>query len=95
MSRLTPLERRFLRYEGLPADVIARYERITVDRVLAIWSDLKDRGVLRHTVGVRPHGPAVEQLSFDQLDRMMRGNRAPVAPVDPEIGWTPDTEGCW
>lgn len=34
-------------------------------------------------------------MSFDQIDRMMRGNRAPVVPVNAEIGWTPETEGSW
>jgi hypothetical protein len=40
-------------------------------------------------------GPAQEQLSFAEFDRMMRGNRAPVEPINPEIGWTPETEGSW
>jgi hypothetical protein len=45
--------------------------------------------------GPAHQGPAQEQLSFSEFDRMMRGNRAPVEPVNPEIGWTPDTEGSW
>jgi hypothetical protein len=92
---LTARERRFLNYEGLPAKTIAIVERMTIDDVLEMWASLKDRGIVRHTIGVRPHGPACEQLSLDQVDRMMRGNRAPAAPANPEIGWTPDTEGSW
>lgn len=95
MTRLTQRERRFLNYQGLPAKSIAVIEKLTIDEVLEIWAQLKARGVVRHTIGARPQGPACEQLSLDQLDRMMRGNRAPVTPANPEIGWTPDTEGSW
>jgi hypothetical protein len=94
--KLTQLERQLLRYQGVPAHVVAKAERITVDRVLEVWASLKDRGVMAGGPHHQHHeGPADEQLSFDQVDRMMRGNRAPVMPANPEIGWTPETEGSW
>lgn len=93
MARLSPLERRFLNYQGLPAREIARVERLTIDQVLAVWRSLKDRGVVR--VAAEHPGPAQEQLSFDCIDRLMRGNRAPVVPRDAELGWTTETEGSW
>lgn len=93
-SGLSDLERRVLRYQGLPAREIARLERITVARVLEVWAALKDRGVIPHTPGVEPH-PAVEQLTFDQVDRMMRRNCAPKTPANREVGWTTDTEALW
>jgi hypothetical protein len=83
MPALTQLERRFLNYQGLPADQIARVERMTVDQVLATWRRLKELGVV-HATAYQPHaGPVHEQLSLDQLDRMMRGNRAPLQPANP------------
>jgi DNA-binding CsgD family transcriptional regulator len=93
MAKLTALERRFLNYQGLPASEIARIEHLTVTRVLAIWRSLKDRGVVR--VAAEHAGPAHEQLSLDQIDRLMRGNRAPIAPANAELGWTTETEGSW
>jgi hypothetical protein len=95
MTGLSARERRFLNYQGLPAEQIARVERMTVDQVLATWSSLKGRGVV-HATAYQPHaGPVQEQLSLDQLDRMMRGNRAPVEPANAEVGWTIETEGTW
>jgi hypothetical protein len=93
MSRLSPLERRFLNYQGLPACQIARIEGITVTRVLATWRSLKDRGVVH--VAAEHAGPAHEQLSLDQIDRLMRGNRAPTEPANAELGWTTETEASW
>jgi hypothetical protein len=90
---LTQLERQLLRYEGMPARDVARAIGCTVDQVLSGWHKLKERGVMRG--GPAYQGPAQEQLSFAEFDRMMRGNRAPAEPTNPEIGWTPETEGSW
>lgn len=89
MARLSALERRFVsRYQGLPAIEICKVEpSLTVDGVLAVWRKLKEQGVVR--AAYMPHpGPVQEQLSLDQIDRMMRGNRAPAEPTNHEIGWT-------
>lgn len=94
MAKLTDLERRFLRYHGIPAREIARIEDISIGRVLEVWAALKDRGAIAHTTGVS-QGPVCEQLSFDQIDRLMRGNRAPLELRNHEIGWTTDTESSW
>jgi hypothetical protein len=91
--RLTQLERQLLRYQGIPAKDVARACGCTIDQVLDGWHSLKDRGVMAG--GPAHQGRVAEQLSFTQIDRMMRGNRAPVEPVNPEIGWTPETEGSW
>jgi hypothetical protein len=90
---LTQLERQLLRYEGMPARDVARAIGCTVDQVTDGWRRLHARGVLRSAPPQQ--GPAHEHLSFTDFDRMMRENRAPVVPSDPEIGWTPETEGSW
>lgn len=91
--KLTQLERALLRYQGIPAKDVARACGCTLDQVMDGWAALKDRGVMAG--GPAHQGPVQGQLSFTELDRMMRGNRAPVTPADPEIGWTPETEGSW
>lgn len=94
MAALSQIERRFLNYRGMPAREIAKAEGMTVDQVLATWRQLKERGVVPSTAYAH-EGPVLEQLSLDQLDRMMRGNRAPIEPANAEVGWTTETEGTW
>lgn len=75
MSKLTQLERRFVScYQGVPAQNIASAEGITVDRVLSTWADLKQRGLV---ASVATAAAAQGQLSLDDLDHLMRANRAP------------------
>lgn len=97
---LTELEQRMLLFQGMPAREVARMTGVTPDRVLEIWHELKDRGVMpRPPTGTTPHSyqaqPCTEQLSFDRLDQLEHGRRPPLEPSNPELGWTTDTEGSW
>lgn len=90
---LTQLERQLLRYEGMPARDVARAIGCSPAQVTDGWARLTARGVMRSAPAQQ--GPAHEHLSFTDFDRMMRTNRAPAIPADPEIGWTPETDGGW
>lgn len=90
---LSQLERQLLRYEGMPARDVARAIGCSVRQVTDGWDHLHRRGVLRSAPPQQ--GPAHEHLSFRDFDRMMRENSAPAKPANPEIGWTPETEGSW
>jgi len=78
MSKLTHLERKMLRYDGIPARDVAVHERCPVHEVLETRARLRARGLMP----ARPGTPdaaaattAVEQLTFEDLDRAMRSNR--------------------
>ena len=79
--KLSHLERRLLRYQGMPARDVARVERLPIERVLAIWHDLRLRGALPALPG--PDRPGEAQLSLEALDQLMTSNRAPRAPEAP------------
>lgn len=74
---LTPLQRRMLRYDGVPARDVAVLERITVARVLEVRTGLQLRGLLAARPGTEAAAHEHEQqLTFEEMDREMRGNRA-------------------
>lgn len=70
--KLDQLERRMLRYHGMPARDVARVERIPVERVLRIWEDLRARGALPALASAELEP---EQLSLGELDELMTSNR--------------------
>jgi hypothetical protein len=95
MSRLTYLERRIMRYHGMPARDVARVEKLTVHEVLEVRAQLRERGHVPTTPGLdQGVYEQPQQLSLDQVDQLMRDNRAPRA-VDGEGGWTTQTDGGW
>lgn len=73
MTRLSHRQRQLLLYRGMPAADVARVMRIPVAEVLAMWAELRGRGVVAGAVE-----PFVdEQLTLEQTDEMMRTNAAP------------------
>lgn len=88
--KLSPLERRVLQCHGVPARHVAVAERRTVHEILEIRAMLRERGIGPISPALQVDPPE-EQLSLDQIDRMMRDNRAP-QPTDSEIGWTTGTD---
>jgi DNA invertase Pin-like site-specific DNA recombinase len=87
---LTQLERQLLRYEGMPARDVARAIGCSVDQVLAGWDALKRRGVMRG-------GPRTRARRRNSFPSRVRPDDArqprPGRAANPEIGWTPETEG--
>lgn len=76
MSRLSHLERTVLGYHGQPAHIVAKVTRLSIEQVIEVRSDLRSRGHVPALPGLEQH-PDEEQLSFDQVDHMMRANGAP------------------
>jgi hypothetical protein len=94
---MTYLERRVLRYHGMPARDVARVEKLTVHEVLEVRAQLRSRGLTPTTPGLDVgvyEQEQQEQLSLGDVDQLMRDNRAP-RPVDVEGGWTTETNGGW
>ena len=78
MSSLTYRERRMLLYDGIPARQVAVAERMPVNEVLELRSQLRGRGVLPSYPGVDDDAQAdEEQLDFTELDRLMTDNHTP------------------
>lgn len=74
MRKLTHLERRVLRYHGQPANTVAVAERLELEVVLEVRMQLRARGHVPALPGVEQEPT---QLAFDDVDHLMRSNRAP------------------
>lgn len=91
--RLTYLERRVLRYHGMPAKDVARVEKLSVHEVLEVRAQLRSRGHTPTTPGLDVGAYEREQqLSLTEIDQMMRSNQAP---RDSDGGWSTATDGGW
>ena len=78
-KQLTQLERRMLRYDGIPAERVAVLERRTVHEVLDMRADLRMRGAMPARPGTEA-AAAPRQLAFaivEDLAHIMRSNRSP------------------
>ena len=89
--KLTNLERRVLKYQGMPAKDVARVEHLTLDEVMEVRAQLRSRGHGPSLVEAQPEPHVEEQMTLGQVDRMMRDNRSPQA-ADAGIGWTTVTD---
>jgi hypothetical protein len=73
MRLLSHRERRMLLYIGMPANAVARVERMTVREVQQTRATLKTRGVLPATPGTEAE--AQQRLDVGGVEALMRTNQ--------------------